>query len=237
MKIIGHRGGAGLGPENTIEAIRAGLKAGVDGVEFDVRVSKDGHVVLCHDDNLQRTYGIDRKISDSTLEELLQATRQLGSPIPTLEKALQSIGTTQAFIEAKGNSWAMALSKVLKASPQKSQCVVIAFNHHELFNFGQKCPAMPLYALEHHNSMDALQSARIFGFEGIDLNYWLLNPLIYWLTRRHNLKLVVYTVNKPWLVRFLQLLYPQISITTDIPERLQFVRDRVKRTKKSSGKV
>ncbi len=235
MKIIGHRGAAGLGPENTIEAIRAAIRAGVDGVEFDIRISKDGQIVLCHDNNLQRTYGIDQEISNSTLAELQQSTSQPGPSIPTLKQALQATGNTTVFIEAKGSNWSSILAKQLKSSPNMDKCTVIAFNHHELFNFSQKCPGVPLYALERHSPMDALQSARIFGFDGIDLNYWLLNPLVYWLSRRHQLQLAAYTVNKPLLMRFLQLLYPGISVTTDVPQKMQFVRRRSIRANKKAN--
>ncbi|TMK20451.1 MAG: glycerophosphodiester phosphodiesterase, partial [Actinobacteria bacterium] len=49
MQVIGHRGAAALGPENTIAAVEAGLAAGADGVEIDVRRTADGVVVLMHD--------------------------------------------------------------------------------------------------------------------------------------------------------------------------------------------
>lgn len=54
MKIIGHRGAAGLALENTLESLRAGINAGAHSIEFDVRLTKDGEVVLCHDSDLKK---------------------------------------------------------------------------------------------------------------------------------------------------------------------------------------
>jgi glycerophosphoryl diester phosphodiesterase len=230
MKIIGHRGAAGLAPENTIASIKAALDAGVDAVEFDVRVTKDGQLVLCHDDNLLRTHGTDKRVENMTLAQLSLVKDAEGEPIPTLEAALKACQGTPALIEAKGEKWAKPLAETLSQNEQYPVFAVIAFNHHELFNFGQRSPSIPLYVLEHHNAMEALNTARMFGFEGVDLNFWLMNPLIYWLARRHNLVTGVYTLDWPWLARIFRVLYPSSFITTNVPQKLQFLR----RTKKLS---
>ena len=51
--IIGHRGASAIAPENTIAAFRLALAAGADGVEFDVRLTRDGIPVVIHGDNLE----------------------------------------------------------------------------------------------------------------------------------------------------------------------------------------
>lgn len=55
MKVYGHRGFAGIAPENTMASFRKAIEAGVDGIECDVHLSKDGRVVVCHDPTLERT--------------------------------------------------------------------------------------------------------------------------------------------------------------------------------------
>ena len=67
MLVIGHRGAAGLAPENTIEALRAGVKAGADMLEFDIRLTKDNITVLVHDFLTLRTHRQTSIISRSTL--------------------------------------------------------------------------------------------------------------------------------------------------------------------------
>jgi glycerophosphoryl diester phosphodiesterase len=65
-----HRGGAALRPENTIEAFDHGLSLGADGLEFDVHLSRDGVVVIHHDDTLERTTGARGPVADFTADEL-----------------------------------------------------------------------------------------------------------------------------------------------------------------------
>ena len=55
IEIWAHRGASRAAPENTIPAFELAIGAGADGVEFDVQLSRDGHVVVIHDETLQRT--------------------------------------------------------------------------------------------------------------------------------------------------------------------------------------
>jgi len=236
IKIIGHRGARALAQENSIAGIKAAIAAGVDGIEFDVRLTADKQLVLSHDANMERVWGIKHKISSHSLKEHKQLTKEVGQPIPTLAEALTAAGNTPVIIECKGSDWAKPLSRLLNDYPKKSKCTVIAFNHHELFTFGQYCPNVPLYGLEQRNPFDALNDARIFGFEGIDVSYWVLNPLVYLLAKRHKLDVVVYTINRPWIASLYQILYPGISITTDNPQKMQFLRPRPLRIKSARAK-
>ncbi len=68
--IIAHRGASASAPENTIAAFTKALESGADGVEFDVRLSKDGVPVVIHDATLVRTAGINNRVSDLTAEQL-----------------------------------------------------------------------------------------------------------------------------------------------------------------------
>jgi glycerophosphoryl diester phosphodiesterase len=229
MRIIGHRGAAGLAPENTVLALKAGIVAGVDALEFDIRTTSDGHLVLSHDSSLQRMYGLDKKVKDTPLAELKKLRTADGQPLPTLQEALIAAGDTPLCIEGKNGHWAKRLAKVLKEHPNKTQITVISFSHHELFAFSQQCPEIPTLVLEHRNSFDAINAARVYGFDGIDINYWTLNPLTYFLARRHKLEITVFTVNKPWIASFLRVLYPGIGLTTNYPNKMQFLRPRDKR--------
>ena len=68
--IIGHRGASALAPENTIAAFSRALHDGADGIEFDVRIAKDGVPVVIHDADLKRTGRVDRMVRDLTSDEL-----------------------------------------------------------------------------------------------------------------------------------------------------------------------
>src|SRR6185369_4702245 len=68
--IFAHRGGAGLAPENTFPAFEQSHALGVDGFELDVHVSRDGEVVVIHDDDLVRTTGSRGTVSALTADQL-----------------------------------------------------------------------------------------------------------------------------------------------------------------------
>lgn len=237
MQIIGHRGAAGLALENTLGSIRAGILAGVDAVEFDIRVTADKEMVLIHDATLERIFKKNKKVSNLTKKDLPKIKTAGGQQLPTLAQALEVTGKTPVVIEGKHTDWSAPLAKLLNSHPNIKHCTVISFNHQELYSFSKLCPDVPLFVIEHRNSFDAINAARMYKFKGIDINYWTLNPLSYWLAKRHNLEIIVYTVNKPWIASFLKLLYPKIRITTDVPNRMQFLRPKYLRNKTKGATV
>lgn len=219
MKIIGHRGAAGLAPENTIKAIKAGLAAGADGVEFDIRVTKDGQLVLCHDEDFSRTCGVEKKVADLTLSEIRQIETLEGEPIPTAAEALSVTGNKITEIEGKGTGWAEPLAELLTKLFQKKQIVVISYNHQELAKFKKLINNWRLFCLEDRNPFKAIKSARRHKFDGVDINYRLLNPLTYLAARLFGLEVVVYTPNRRWIKWLAYICYPRLWITTDYPNR------------------
>lgn len=94
--VVAHRGASVEDPENTIEAFEAAIDAGADAVEFDVRMTADGHAVVMHDPDVSRTTDGTGLVSEMTLRE----TRTLG--VPLLEEALKCLsGRAAADIEIK----------------------------------------------------------------------------------------------------------------------------------------
>ena len=88
MLILGHRGVAGLLPENSAAGFEEAVRLGLDGVEFDVRPDAGGRPVVCHDPDLKRLFGIPERIENlgaRTLKRLTAGPRQL----LTLDEALE----------------------------------------------------------------------------------------------------------------------------------------------------
>lgn len=95
-RIIAHRGAGTLAPENTLAAMRCGLKKGFHAVEFDVMLSRDGIPVLMHDPLLGRTVAGKGKISDLSADELhaLDAGKWFnpqfaGEPVPLFSEVIE----------------------------------------------------------------------------------------------------------------------------------------------------
>jgi len=71
MLIIAHRSGPGIYPEQSILSAREALKNGADMVEMDVRETKDGVPVICHDDDTGRMFGVEGEVKDFTLQQFM----------------------------------------------------------------------------------------------------------------------------------------------------------------------
>jgi glycerophosphoryl diester phosphodiesterase len=80
-RIFAHRGSHTLFQESSLEAYKAAIKEGADGFECDIRLTRDGEIVLWHDSTLERISGAKNRISSSTLDELRALT-----PIATLDE-------------------------------------------------------------------------------------------------------------------------------------------------------
>jgi glycerophosphoryl diester phosphodiesterase len=121
-----HRGGAALRPENTIEAFDHGLSLGADGLEFDVHLSRDGVVVIHHDETLERTTDARGPVSAFTADELDRVDaahwfttdpaavrpgypyRGRGLSVPRLRSVLERYRGARLIIELKTASAALA---------------------------------------------------------------------------------------------------------------------------------
>lgn len=104
MKVIGHRGAAGLAPENTFAGFDMALGFGVDGIETDVQKTKDGKLVLFHDRLLEKTTNGTGVLQETSWQELQQLDAgswfdrtYAGERIPLLKEALETYGTRTYF--------------------------------------------------------------------------------------------------------------------------------------------
>ena len=101
-------------PENSLAGFRAAVEHGY-GMELDVHLTKDGHLVVHHDDSLKRLTGADVVIGSSTLEEVRACHLPNGEPVPTFDELLDTVkGRTPLIVEVKTeNGNAAALSKAV----------------------------------------------------------------------------------------------------------------------------
>ena len=91
-RLFAHRGlyGGNI-PENSLPAFERAVEAGC-GIELDVRLTRDGQVVVCHDDSLLRMCGAEARVRDLTLAELKRLRlKESGETVPTLAEALARV--------------------------------------------------------------------------------------------------------------------------------------------------
>lgn len=118
--VLGHRGASAHFPENTLASLLGALQGtpAAQGVECDVRVTRDGVPVLFHDDDLARLTGQAGAIEDCDWSQLA-GLRVGGEPIPTLEDAIAALGTAGR----PGGPWTLNIE--LKTTPRFRRLVDI----------------------------------------------------------------------------------------------------------------
>jgi glycerophosphoryl diester phosphodiesterase len=118
--VFAHRGGAALAPENTLDAFDNGLALGADGIELDVRLSRDGVVVVHHDATLDRTTHLHGPVAARHTDELA------GANVPTLRSVLQRYPAARVIVEIKERTAAIAravLADIRAANAADRVCI------------------------------------------------------------------------------------------------------------------
>ena len=215
MKIIGHRGAAGLALENSIEAIRQGLKAGTEFIEIDVRLTLDKKIVVIHDDDLKRTYGIDLKVKNNTLRKLRKACPSL----PCLSDVLDLLTNKTVIIELKVPIDPILLKKITDKFP-KTSIRYASFDHSAITAIKKAQPESFCYLLDNNSPLDVINYATRAKMDGIGINFRILNLLTYHLAGRKNLEIYIYTLNNPIYAKIINFFYPKVDICTNYPDKL-----------------
>lgn len=157
--IVAHRGGAGLGPENSLYTIEKGIEAGADMIEIDIHLTLDGKLVVCHDQSIDRTTNGSGLIRKLTLEEIkkfniLDSKGNLtDQKIPTFDEVLDLIdGRVKLLVEIKrrGDIYLGIEGKMveaIEAHDARSWIVAQSFNDSVLENLHDIDPELRLEKL------------------------------------------------------------------------------------------
>jgi glycerophosphoryl diester phosphodiesterase len=138
-----HRGGAGIAPENTLEAFRKGLKVGAGVLELDVHTTADGHVVVIHDDDVGRTTQGTGPVREMTLAEIKRLDagyrftldggrtfpcRGQGIRIPTLDEVYDEFIEVPLNVEIKGKRPGIeaAVWRIIGAADAEERTLVVS---------------------------------------------------------------------------------------------------------------
>jgi|TARA_B110000914_G_scaffold225080_1_gene244753 glycerophosphoryl diester phosphodiesterase len=138
VKVIGHRGASEDAPENTLSSVKESFKQGSDGVEIDIRLTKDNHVVCIHDKNSLRTSGEFLIISETKFNALKKldvgswkSKKWKNERIPLLEEVLKVIpDKKEIFIEVKTGTEIIEplINALNRSNINLSDVSIISFN-------------------------------------------------------------------------------------------------------------
>lgn len=155
--VIAHRGGAGLWPENTLYAFERAAALGADVIETDVRATKDGELVVFHDDDVNRTTDGAGPLAALTLAELkrLDAAHRFstdggrsfplrgqGVTVPTLREVFEALPRMRFNIEPKRGTPSLSapLCRLIREYGMTERVLVASFTGSTLADFRRECP-------------------------------------------------------------------------------------------------
>lgn len=246
--IVGHRGASALAPENTLAAFQRAVNDGADGIEFDVRLAKDGEAVVFHDQTLNRTTPLSAKISDLTSGELSAVDagswfrRMAGDrngngfskeTVPTLSRTLGFLQdfTGVIYIELKCDErdhikLTEAVCRTIRNSNISSKIVVKSFRLAVIPHVKLLAPEVTTAALFAPKIMTILRKekhlvrlAAEFGADELSIHYSLATRKLMQKAEKHGLPVAIWTADNPrWVKRALKLGLK--AIITNDPGRL-----------------
>ena len=250
--IIAHRGASAVAPENTLAAFRLAIDAGADGIEFDVRLSKDGHAVVIHDSTLDRTGRRAMNVAGLTAVQLgridvgswfnlahpKKANRAYANErLPTLAATLDALNDFSGLIyielkckESDVEELSNAVCKLICESPLLPQIIVKSFRLGVIPRVRSACPQAKTAALFAPKIMRYLRKgkhlvriAQEFGADHLSLHYSLVTRKLMKKVERTGLKVTIWTADKPrWIDRGTEL--GLFAIITNDPAKLVAAR-------------
>ncbi len=231
MLNIAHRGASGTFPENTVSAFRAAVEAGADMCELDVQLSRDGAVVVIHDDTVERTTDGIGEVAELTLEELkrLDAGAKFkggpfkGAQIPTLDEVFSATsGKCGLNIELKAGGLEHQVAQIMQARNALSDSIVSSFDWEYLKKIQQLNFNIRVGLLAEEKPVELMMNAVAMRAYSINPRWDMVTPDLCKAAHERGLKLYTWTVDADARMRAL-IECGVDGIMTNYPERLSTV--------------
>ena len=219
LSLQAHRGAAGLAPENTLAAFRMAIELGADAAELDLQATKDGVVVVIHDDTVDRTTDGRGRIGDLTLADIkrLDAGTKFGAAfrgerVPTLSELIDLVkagGNDRfrlnleiKFAEGREGQPADLEERVLAVLTQAGfldRVITQSFHHASAAKMKRLAPSIPAGLLvgQRRQPADPVAAVRQHRVDYYAPHYSLVTPDLLWTLHQAGIPVVTWTANEP----------------------------------------
>ena len=228
-----HRGFSGCYPENTMLAFEKALAAGCEGIELDVQLTRDGRIVIIHDEAIDRTSDGSGLVKDLTYEELSMADfsyRFRGSvafqKILTLREyfALVQHRNIVTNIELKTGvceyeGIEQLVYDLIREYNMENKVIISSFNHHSVLRMKAIAPRIPCGFLSETWILDAGHYVSSHGVEAYHPQFRMLTEPETEDLRAHGVRINTWTVNEPEDIRAMIALGVD-GIISNYPDRV-----------------
>jgi len=208
--IFAHRGASARHPENTLEAFRAAIRLGADGIELDVQLTRDREVVVIHDPWLERTTngtGLVRNHSFAELRRLSAGSwlhpRFAPCKIPHLREVLALVRPTrlQVIVELKNffvpqPELEERVVELLRSYEMEERAVISSFNFNSLLQVKKLAPAIRTALLYIGHLREPWAIAQQYQTEQLHVPKEEITPALINQSHRHGLEVIGWTINR-----------------------------------------
>jgi glycerophosphoryl diester phosphodiesterase len=233
-KILAHRGASAYAPENTLEAFRLAVQQHADGLEIDIHLTKDGEIVVIHDDTIDRTSNGKGDIMSYTLAELKAFRFNKGfeeqypeAQIPSLREVLELVKDHDLYlnIEVKDilskselyNGLGKEAAKLVEEYGLSGQVIFSSFNHTSMVRLKESCPEMRTALLYIAGMYEGGKYAQMTGADALHPLYIGVNRELVEEAHSAGVQVNAWTVNDPEHIRMM-LEAGVDAIITDRPD-------------------
>lgn len=222
-----HRGASGYAPENTLEAFQKAIDLKADGIELDVQMTKDGQLVIIHDETVNRVSDKKGWVKDFTYDEMKKLNVNKRFPeygavrIPSLKEVYQLMKDTDLTINVEIKSgivfYADIEEKVLELTRKmglEERIVYSSFNHYSVMRLKKLDPGVKTGFLYQDGFMDMPEYAKKHGVEALHpALYNLQYPDFIKECRKRDIKIRPWTVNETEYMRMVCEMKLDVMIT------------------------
>jgi glycerophosphoryl diester phosphodiesterase len=214
-KIFAHRGASAQAPMNTVPAFLLAATLGADGIELDVRKTKDGAIVVIHDDSVDATTNGTGRVADLTLAEIQTLDAGNGTQIPTLSEVFIAVGAKFACINVEIKEVGIEADTIacIHEHHMANRVLISSFETAVLHTCKRLAPEIPVaYLFAQPQTMPEAD------------NWEIIHPYYLWANTEHLARwqemgktINVWTVNDPSEIQCLIALGVD-GIITDVPD-------------------
>ncbi|MDQ0190308.1 glycerophosphodiester phosphodiesterase [Alicyclobacillus cycloheptanicus] len=232
-EIWAHRGFSAVYPENTVMSFQQAIALGVDGIELDVHLTKDGALVVIHDETVDRTTDGTGPVGRMTLAEVKrlhvlgpQGQQVPGARVPTLEEVLDVVASAplrvSVNIELKSGvvlypDLEIRTWQCVQQFGLQCRTVFSSFNHYSLLALKRQCNDANIGLLYMEGLVDPWLYARYLHAGALHPYHLAVNEHIVAGAHRDHLRVHVFTVNDPAEIRKLAA-WGVDAVITDRPD-------------------
>jgi len=205
-----HRGASGYFPENTMLAFQEGVKMGATGLETDVQMTKDGVLILIHDETLNRTTNGKGFVKDYTYQEIAELDAGSwykrsfrGEKIPTLRELLEFVKDKNIILnlELKNSlipyhGMEELVLQLIKEYKVEKKIIISSFNHHSIVKVKKLNNKIKTAILYTEGLFHPERYAKYVGADAIHPYYLAINEEIVKEVKKEKILINPYTVNK-----------------------------------------